>query len=256
MNLEEAKAMIARWFGMNGFARSGQVGDIEFRKSGGAMRSLCVAVAVIVLCQLLTSQDDNKVLNEGRVIGTTVNDQGEPIAKAILCTSVVLSNSTRTNCGPKSNEHGQFDIRVPLETNRIYGQKPEGGYWHDPNVHEANQMDSGIQVKLSHENPVAHVVVRLGASPAHLTLNISDKNTGKAVASPVVRWAVIDDSSLETTETTKKDISVPPDKDVLIIVQAPGYRRWFYSDPSSPSQPTLRLHSGEERTLDAELDSN
>jgi len=90
------------------------------------MRSPCVAVAVIVLCQLLTSQDDKTVLNEGRVIGSTVNDQGEPIAKARLCTSVVLCNSSTTNCGPESDEHGQFDIRVPLETNRIYGEKTEG----------------------------------------------------------------------------------------------------------------------------------
>jgi hypothetical protein len=118
------------------------------------------------------------------------------------------------------------------------------------------QSDSGIQIKLSHENPVAHVVVRLGASPAHLTFNISDKNTGKAVASAVVRWVVIDDILTLSSQTSKNEISVPPDKDLLIIVRAPGCRRWFYTDPSSPSEPTLRLHSGEERTLDAELDTN
>src|SRR5580704_13907134 len=146
------------------------------------MRSLCVAITVIVLSQLLTSQDDKTVLIEGRIIGTTVNDQGEPIAKTTLCTSIVLSNSSTTNCGPKSDEHGQFDIRVPLETNRIYGQKSEGGYWHDTRTHEGQQSDSGIQITLSHEKPVAHVVVKLGLSPAHLTFNITDKNTGKAVA--------------------------------------------------------------------------
>ena len=220
------------------------------------MRSPCVAVAVIVLCQLLTSQDDRTVLNEGRVIGSTVNDQGEPIAKARLCTSVVLSNSSSTNCGPESDEHGQFDIRVPLETNRIYGQKPEGGYWHDANVHDINGPEAGIRIKLSRENPVAHVIVKLGKIPAHLSFNISDRNTGKAVELATVRWIVIDDMLTSPSETSKKEISVPPDKDLLIIVQAPGYKRWFYTDPSSPSEPTLRLHSGEERTLDAELDAN
>jgi hypothetical protein len=220
------------------------------------MRSLCVAATLVILSQLLIAQDDKTAQPEGRVIGTTINDQGEPIANVLLCTSEVKPQSSSARCDPRSDEHGRFDIPVPLETNRIYGQKPEAGYWHDATAHESNQMESGVHIKLSHENPVAHVVVRLGASPAHLIFNINDKNTGKAVASSVVRWAVIDDAFLTPTETTKKEISVPPDKDILIIVQAPGYRRWFYSDPSSPSQPTLRLHSGEERTVDAELDSN
>jgi hypothetical protein len=81
-----------------------------------------------------------------------------------------------------------------LETNWIYAEKTEGGYWHDAMVHEGKKSDSGIQIKLSHENPVAHVVVRLGVSPAHLTFNISDKNTGKAaVTSAVGRQVVVDD---------------------------------------------------------------
>ena len=123
-------------------------------------------------------------------------------------------------------------------------------------VHEGKQSDSGIHIKLSHENPVAYVVVRLGVSPAHLTFNISDKNAGKAVASAVVRWVVVDDVFMHPTQTSRKEASVPPDKDLLVIVQAPGYKRCFYTDPSSPSEPTLRLQSGEERTLDAELDAN
>ncbi|MGA2646969.1 MAG: hypothetical protein ABSF15_19835 [Candidatus Sulfotelmatobacter sp.] len=221
------------------------------------MRSLCFAAALVILSQLLlAAQDDKTVLNEGRIIGTTVNDQGEPIAKARLCTSIVKSNSSHTNCGPESDEHGQFDLRVPLETNRIYGQKPEGGYWHDANVHDMNGPEAGVRIKLSRENPTAHVVVKLGKIPAHLTVNISDRNTGKEVDSATVRCVVIDDMLTQPSETTKREISVPPDKDLLIIVQAPGYRRWFYTDSSSPSQPTLRLHSGEERTLDAELESN
>jgi len=220
------------------------------------MRSLCVVATLVILSQLLIAQDDKTVQNEGQIIGTTVNDQGEPIANARLCTSVVKSNSSTTNCGPQSDEHGKFDIHVPLETNRIYGEKTEGGYWHDAKVHDGNMPDSGIQINLSSEEPVAHVTIKLGASPAYLNVNISDKNTGKTLHSAVVRWVVIDDVPMHPSETTKKEISVPPDKDILIIVQAPGYRRWFYIDPANPSQPTLRLHSGEGRTLDAELDSN
>ena len=215
------------------------------------MRSFWLAATLVVLSQLLIAQNDKTRLKEGRVIGTTINDQGEPIAKARLCTSIYKIQSGTTECGPQSDEHGQFDIRVPLETNRIFGEKPEGGYWH------ANKTpDAGVHIALSRQEPVAHVIVNLGASPAHLIVNISDKATGKAVDSSTVRCIVLDDSRPAPIDTTKKNISVPPDVDLLIVVQAPGYKRWFYTDPSNPSQPTLRLHSGEERTLEAELDSN
>src|ERR1700677_597070 len=86
----------------------------------------CVVATLAILSQLLIAQDDRTVQNEGQIIGTTVNDQGEPIANARLCTSVVKSNSSTTNCGPQSDEHGKFDIHVPLETNRIYGRKLKG----------------------------------------------------------------------------------------------------------------------------------
>jgi hypothetical protein len=102
-------------------------------------------------------------------------------------------------------------------------------------VHEGKQSDSGIQIKLSHENPVAHVVVRLGVSPAHLTFNISDKNTGKAVTPAVGRWAVVDDIFYASNPNQQERGICFPDKDLLVIVQAPSYKGWFYSDPSSPS---------------------
>jgi hypothetical protein len=112
-----------------------------------------------------------KRISRPSVVGSTmsVNDQGEPLAKTTLCTSIILSNSSTTNCGPESDEHGQFDIRVPLETNRIYGQKSEVGYWHNTKMHGGQQSDSGIQITLCHEKPFAHLVVRLGLSPAHLS---------------------------------------------------------------------------------------
>jgi hypothetical protein len=54
-----------------------------------------------------------------------------------------------------------------------------------------------------------------------------------------VRWIVIDDMLTNPSETSKNEISVPLDKDLLIIVHASGYKRWFYIDPSNTSGPTL-----------------
>jgi hypothetical protein len=72
----------------------------------------------------------------------------------------------------------------------LTGKKPEGGYWHDANLHDIKGPKAGVRIKLSREDPVAHVIVKLGKIPAHLTVNISDRNTGKAVELATVRWIV------------------------------------------------------------------
>lgn len=56
------------------------------------------------------------------------------------------------------------------------------------------------------------------------------------------------------TEITKNRVLVPPNVDVLLIVQADGYERWFYTDVALASRPVIRLSSGEQRTIDAELE--
>ena len=56
------------------------------------------------------------------------------------------------------------------------------------------------------------------------------------------------------TEITKNRVLVPPNVDVLLIVQTHGYERWFYTDVALASRPVIRLSSGEQRTIDAELE--
>ena len=46
---------------------------------------------------------------------------------------------------------------------------------------------------------------------------------------------------------------IPPGIDVILAIQAQGYRRWFYIDPST-SQPILRVTSGEEKHIEVELE--
>jgi len=37
---------------------------------------------------------------------------------------------------------------------------------------------------------------------------------------------------------------LPPNVDVLLIVEARGYERWFYADVALASRPVIRLSSG------------
>jgi hypothetical protein len=187
---------------------------------------------------------------QGRIVGSVVNDSNEPVGNAMLCTSVVRTNSAHTSCGSQTADtQGHFDITVPMETNRVFAQNPQAGY-QQPN----NPMHEGVHVKLSELEPVAHVKIKLGPRPAEVILTVTDRATGKPIDSFSVRWIRIDDGPIEATGSSKSRVFVPPDVELLLTVQAAGYERWFYSDVSAPSRPTLRLASGEQKTISVELD--
>lgn len=49
-------------------------------------------------------------------------------------------------------------------------------------------------------------------------------------------------------------VVVPASTDLVLIIQARGYRGWIYTDPNSPSRPVLQLVPGEQRHLDVFLE--
>jgi len=213
------------------------------------MRWLCVAVCLLLVSTSAAQSSDTGRL-QGHIIGSVVNDANEPIGYAILCTTIVRAQSANTSCGQETDAQGHFDINVPLETNRIFAQKPQAGY--QP-VHKP--MDQGVPVKLSELEPVAHVKINIGERPGELTLAVTDRVTGKPIDSFTVRWIRIDDGPVEATDRSSKGrISVPANIEVILTVRADGYERWFYADDSAPSRPVLRLGSGEQRTIAVELE--
>jgi len=213
------------------------------------MRWLCFAVC-LVLPSTLAAQSSGTGRTQGRIIGFVVNDANEPIGDAILCRGVVLAKSATTSCGSDHTDaQGHFDINVPLETNRIFAEKPQAGY-----LQVNRPMDRGVAVKLSELGPVAHVKINIGARSGDLILVITDRATGKAVDSFIVRWIRIDDGPVEFSSSSKARISVPANVEMLLTVRANGYEQWFYADDSAPSRPILRLDSGEQRTIAVELE--
>jgi hypothetical protein len=90
-------------------------------------------------------------------------------------------------------------------------------------------------------------------------VNVTDRQTGKRVDTFFVRW-ITDTSSacsgngnFMRAGTSGVRVSIRAATDMLIEVSATGYKSWYFSDPSDPSRPVLRLESGEEKTLNAEL---
>jgi hypothetical protein len=193
---------------------------------------------------------------EGRIVGVVTNDDGEPIAGATLCTEIAVPNGSHTTCGgPETNAKGEFEIRsMPMGKISVYAQKELGGYWRDNET--TKKMTT---VKLTPESPTARVVLKIGQKPAELTVNVTDRQTGKAVSTFFVRL-IMDKSSacsgyanFMRAGTSGVRVPIHPATDVLLEVSATGYKSWYFSDPSDPTRPVLRLESGEEKTLNAEL---
>jgi hypothetical protein len=214
------------------------------------MRSLCVA-ALVVTSMFSAAQSSKQVQVKGHIIGFVVNDSNEPVGHAILCTSVVQTHSVRTECGAQADADGHFDIRVPLETSGIYAEYPAEGY----QAANEDPMKQGVRVQLSEQEPVANVTIKIGPSPAEIDLDVTDRSTGKPVSAFVVRWIRID-GSVTANDSNKGDVLVPPNVELLLTVSSPGFERWFYTDVSAPSRPTLRLASGERRTISVELEAS
>lgn len=212
------------------------------------MRFPCLAACLVVASIFSTAQSAKPAQPQGHIIGSVVNDSNEPVGRASICTSVVRTNSVRTECGAQAGADGNFDIRVPLETNRIFAENPQAGY-----QAANNPMEQGVQVKLSELEPIANVTIKIGPSPAEIVLNVVDGSTGKPVSAFVVRWIRIDDGPVAATDSHKNRVLVPPDVELLLTVRSPGYERWFYTDVSTPSRPILRLASGERKTISVEL---
>jgi hypothetical protein len=178
-----------------------------------------------------------------------VNASGETIPQARLCWGSFNDRGGGSTCGTDADNDGNFSLQVSLDTNRVWADKPSDGYWSDVQVAE-----SGVVVKLTPQKPSTSVVIKLGASPGHINFNIVDKNAGSPIKDFHISVATLDQTIATRAQLcNQSSIAVPADKDVLIMVEANGYKRWFYME-SGASQPTVRLQSGEERNVEADLE--
>src|SRR5207302_9974720 len=110
------------------------------------------------------------------------------------------------------------------------------------------------KLTLTSQYPTAKVMLKIGPRPGELKFEVKDKSTGKAVEGYGVRWIAMDNSRLISIDIPRSRMLIPSDIDVIVEIHADGYRRWFYIDPSNPSQPILRVAPSEEKHLEVELE--
>jgi hypothetical protein len=222
---------------------------------GGDMPSV---LAAFLLLAITVAAQTTQPLSEqaqpgGTITGTVTNDDGDPIEGATLCTTYWSATGSGTSCGgAQSGNGGNFEIHVPLGEVGVFAQKQEGGYW--PATDAWSSHTKGVhKLTLTSDAPSAKVTLKIGPKPGELKFSVRDKSTGESIQGFRVRWIAMDSTQMMSMEIPGPTL-IPAEKDVIVVVQAQGYRRWFYINPANPSQPTVRLASGEVRELEVELE--
>lgn len=210
------------------------------------MRSISIAPILLFLPTLLCyAQSGQQALSLGRITGIVLNEDGQPVTHASICVS--LAGSSKTECRVQTNETGQFEIEhLSMGTFDVFATKYEDGY------SEENQR--GQKVVLSTQYPGASITIKLAPKAGMLIGTVRDSLTAKPVQQIQVAYVSTEGKGSGSAGTYNGEfrVNLPTTSDYVIVVSAPGYKSWIYIDPTDQS-PSLRLASGEQKSLDIEL---
>jgi hypothetical protein len=212
------------------------------------MRSASIASTILLLLTLVCyAQSGERTHGPGRITGTVLNENGRPIDHAFVCVS--SSGSSHTECSVFTDPNGQFEIQhLPLGTSSVFATKEEDGY-------SAHSQAPGQKITLTSQEPSANVTVRLAPKAGTLIGSVKDSLTGKPVDKISVIYVAENGQGSGSAGVYAGEfrVNLPTTSAYLVFVSAPGYRTWFYTDPSDQSRVSLRLASGEQKSVDVEL---
>jgi hypothetical protein len=167
----------------------------------------------------------------------------------VVCIHDDQPKSDHSFCRDHTDKTGQFQARhIPLGEHGISASKFEEGYGEDASGASA-QM-----VKLTAENPLARVIIKLGPKDGILAPIASDKSTGKPIATFWVHWtsemAGQSEGGTARISGSTTRTPVPVGKELCLSFSAKGYQDFVPSDPVDPGKPLcVQLKSGEVKSL-------
>jgi hypothetical protein len=188
----------------------------------------------------------------GRITGSVLSEDGQLVGHAEVCISAfVAKNSTSIRCIASTDKDGEFQIEnVKFGTYGLLAVNEGEGY-------SITNQSPARDVVVTAANPSPNVIIRLRPRGGILLGTVRDKFTGEPVKGIMVQYLAIDgDASGSSPAFSDGEfrVAVPTQCDLVILVYAPGYHGWVYTDMSSPSRPLLRLASGERKTVDIEME--
>jgi hypothetical protein len=223
------------------------------------MRLPLLALTLLALSSLVAQAQDNNIVQQpkGRITATIFNDEGEPVKEAIVCIFIRRPKDSSIRCGSVTDKNGEVEIeQVNMGKVGLYAESALRGYWE-----EDEKRPTAQTVTLTSAEPHVHVTLNIGPRPGVLNLSLRDKETGKFVWTATIHLSSTTRNlgssgtgNYEKSESSELRVPIRPATDVMLEVSAPGYKKWLYTDPANPSQPTLRLNSGEQRSIAVEME--
>jgi uncharacterized surface anchored protein len=188
----------------------------------------------------------------GVITGTVLDENSQLLDNAKVCLMMRSGNNTAITCNlARTDKNAKFEIKN-LENGAygVFAVKDEDGY-------SIDNQSPGEKVVLTTKNSAADVTVRLRPRGGVLLGSVTDKVTGQPLKSAWIDYQDIDGkaSGSSIISDGRIRLTVPTESDLVIIVAAKGYKGWVFTDPANPTRPVLRLHSGERKTLDVQLES-
>lgn len=216
-------------------------------------------LSVAVLLLLLTThsfmaQNAQGPVESGTIAGIVLNEAGEPVDHAQICLSVsIRKNETSINCRVStSHDGGTFAIEhLKPGTYGLFAIKQEDGY-------SIENQERGQVVNITANQPYANITIHMMPKGGVVLGAVKDAVTGKPIEHPNVQYVALDGEGegggLADRGNGQFRIVVPAATDVVLIVQARGYKGWIYTDPDNPSRPVLQFAPGEQKHFDIILE--
>jgi hypothetical protein len=211
--------------------------------------SILLALSVLPI----HAQTIEQAIPQGRIRGVAVDEEGKPIQHAEVWPHVRHPTIGALRIA-ETDENGRFEIdRLEFDTFNVFAKKESEGYPDIGFAFFAEGLPS--TVRLSPEQPVANVELKLGPKAGFLIGDVTDRVTGKPIqVGFMLRRAKNPANFLSIGQASSYRLLLPTETEVTLEVSADGYQTWLYTDPSDSSKPMqIRLAFGAEMCLDIQL---
>lgn len=202
---------------------------------------------------LLMGQSNASSPSFGGLSGIVLDENGGLVDSANVCTSLASGNETAINCRVFTGRDGEFQIEnLRFGTYSVFAINEAEGY-------SIENQTPGQEVKISAESPKRDMTIRLRPKGGVLIGSVRDKITGDRVHKINLQYIATDGQagggpSPAGIGDGEFQVTLPTECDLVIIVSAPGYEGWVYTDPSDPAKPVVHLAPGERKVLRIELE--
>jgi uncharacterized surface anchored protein len=191
--------------------------------------------------------------NTGRITGSVLDENGQRIYDATICTSVASGTSHSINCRDFTDKDGRFLIEnLPLGKYGLFAINEAQGY-------SIQNQSPGQEITVSAANSSPDLTIHLSPRGGVLSGTVRDKVSGVSVKGVSISYLDVDGKASGGTPLHSDgefNVTLPTQCDLVIVIFAKGYKGWVYTDPSNPSRPVLRLAVGERKVVAVELEPN